>query len=232
MPKNINIQIFITLILLLATIVFFQWSNVDIFVQNRFYDFATQSWLIDKQEPIMRFFLYRGLKIALVLFAVSILFSLWFFRKKSFVREYKRGLLIVLLSMMLVPATIGTLKTTTKVPCPHDIVHYGGSYPDVKVLDVYPKDFLHKSNVRCWPAGHASGGFALMSLYFLFKNPKNKKRALIVAIIIGWIMGLYKMLLGDHFLSHTIVTMLLSWLLILIIVKIVYYKDALPQKVA
>ncbi|MEJ2495894.1 MAG: phosphatase PAP2 family protein [Sulfurovaceae bacterium] len=161
MLKNINIQIFITLILLIATIVFFQWSNVDIFVQNRFYDFAT-----------------------------------------------------------------------TKVPCPHDIVHYGGSYPDVKVLDAYPKDFLHKSNVRCWPAGHASGGFALMSLYFLFKTPKNKKRALIVAIVIGWIMGLYKMLLGDHYLSHTIVTMLLSWLLILIVVKIVYRKDKSLEKVA
>ncbi|MEJ2489584.1 MAG: phosphatase PAP2 family protein, partial [Sulfurovaceae bacterium] len=148
------------------------------------------------------------------------------------VKEYKRGLLIVLLSMMLVPATVGTLKTTTKVPCPHDIVHYGGSYPDVKVLDAYPKDFLHKSNVRCWPAGHASGGFALMSLYFLFKTPKNKKRALIVAIVIGWIMGLYKMLLGDHYLSHTIVTMLLSWLLILIVVKIVYRKDKSLEKVA
>ncbi len=232
MPKNINIQIFITLILLIATITFFQWSRADIALQDFFYDFATQSWLIDKQEPIMRFFLYRGLKIVLVLFAVSILFSLWFFRKKRFIKEYRKGLIVVLLSMMLVPATVGTLKTTTKVPCPHDIVHYGGSYPDVKVLDAYPKDFLHKSNVRCWPAGHASGGFALMSLYFLFKTPKNKKRALIVAIVIGWIMGLYKMLLGDHYLSHTIVTMLLSWLLILIVVKIVYRKDKLLEKVA
>jgi len=38
------------------------------------------------------------------------------------------------------------------------------------------------SQQRCFPAGHASGG--------------------------------YKMLIGDHFLSHTITTMLLAWLII------------------
>ncbi len=33
-------------------------------------------------------------------------------------------------------------------------------------------------------------------------------------------MGLYKMFVGDHFLSHTIITMVLSWLIILLIVKL------------
>ena len=37
-------------------------------------------------------------------------------------------------------------------------------------------------------------------------------------------MGTYKMLLGDHFLSHTIITMLMAWLTILIIVKFVQNK--------
>ncbi len=231
MPKNINIQISITLILLIATIAFFQWSDVDIFVQNRFYDFEMHRWLIDKKEPILRFFLYSGAKILLIVFGLSILSMLIFFRKKSFVREYKKGLLIVLLSMMIVPATVGALKSTTHTPCPHDIMYYNGTFPNVKVFDTYPESFLQKSKARCWPAGHASGGFDLMALYFLFKKPKNKRRALITAIIIGWVMGLYKMILGDHFLSHTVVTMVLSWLLILIIVKIVYYKDTLPQKV-
>lgn len=33
------------------------------------------------------------------------------------------------------------------------------------------------------------------------------------------------MLLGDHFLSHTLVTMFLSWIIILIIVKIIKGKE-------
>lgn len=232
MPKNINIQIFITFILLIATIAFFQWSDTDIVIQNLFYDFEMKSWLIDKKEPILRLFLYSGLKIVLIIFGLSILSVLLFFRKKSFVQEYKKGLIIVLASMILVPVAIGTLKATTNTPCPHDIKHFYGTYPAVKVLDIYPKDFLQKSKARCWPAGHASGGFALMSLFFLFKSPRNRKKALIVALFIGWTMGLYKMLLGDHFLSHTIVTMLLSWLLILIVVKIVFRGDASLDKLA
>ena len=59
-----------------------------------------------------------------------------------------------------------------------------------------------------------------MALFFLFKTPKNQKRALSVALVIAWSMGLYKILLGDHFLSHTIITMIMAWLIILIIVKL------------
>ena len=33
------------------------------------------------------------------------------------------------------------------------------------------------------------------------------------------------MLLGDHFLSHTIITMLLAWIIILIIVKFISFKQ-------
>ena len=60
-----------------------------------------------------------------------------------------------------------------------------------------------------------------MSLYFLFFAQKNKKIALIVAISIGWIIGSYKMIIGDHFFSHTLITMIISWLIILIIVRVV-----------
>ena len=55
-----------------------------------------------------------------------------------------------------------------------------------------------------------------MSLFFLFKKRKYQIRALIFALAIGWSMGIYKMLIGDHFLSHTIITMLIAWLIILI----------------
>lgn len=60
-------------------------------------------------------------------------------------------------------------------------------------------------------------GFSLMALYFLFKNPRNQKIALTFGITIGVLTGGYKILVGDHFLSHTLVTMILAWLVILIV---------------
>ena len=60
-----------------------------------------------------------------------------------------------------------------------------------------------------------------MSLFFLFRRKRAKYAALSAALAIGWSMGIYKMMLGDHFFSHTMITMLLAWLIILIVVKTV-----------
>lgn len=219
--KLINKQIFITFSLLIFVIVLFQFTNLDIFIQSYFYNFETKIWLIDKDELILKLLLYDGLKNLLILFAVGILFTLIFFRKNRIIQEYKKGLLIVLLSAIFIPLIVGSLKAITNTPCPCNIVHFGGTYPDIKVFDSYPKDFIQTSKIKCWPAGHASGGFALMALFFLFKTPSNRKKALIGGLIVGLSMGTYKMLLGDHFFSHTIITMLISWIIILVIVKFI-----------
>ena len=223
--ENLNKQLIISTFLLIFVIGFFQFTNIDIIIQNYFYNFETKSWLIDKDEPILKLFLYDGLKQGLIIFGVFILILLIFFRKKEFVKEYKKGLIILLLSSIFVPTIVGSLKAITNTPCPCNIEHFGGEYPDIKVLDKYPEDFIQKSKAKCWPAGHASGGFALMALFFFFKNPRNQFFGLIGAITLGWSMGTYKMLLGDHFLSHTIITMILAWIIILTIVKLTQLKE-------
>ena len=223
MQRN-NKQIVITILLLVFVITLFQFTNLDIFIQSFFYDFETKSSIIDKNEPILKFLLYDGLKNLLLLFGALILLSLIFLRKKSLIQKYKKGLIIVLLSAIFVPLIIGSLKAISNTPCPCNIVYFNGTYPDVKVFDSYPKEFIQTSKAKCWPAGHSSGGFAIMALFFLFKNPINQKLALGAALMVGWSMGTYKMLLGDHFLSHTIITMLIAWLIILIIVKFVQNK--------
>lgn len=225
MLKNLNKHILITAILLISVIAIFQFTDLDIFIQSFFYNFDTKNWLIDKDEPILKFFFYDGIKNLLILFAVNILIFLIFLRKKELIQEYKKGLIIVLLSAIFVPVIIGSLKAISNTPCPCNIVNFNGTYPETKVFDSYPKGFIQTSKAKCWPAGHASGGFALMALFFLFKTPKNQKRALVVALVIAWSMGLYKMLLGDHFLSHTIITMIMAWLIILIIVKSMQFKQ-------
>jgi membrane-associated PAP2 superfamily phosphatase len=218
MQEN-NKQILITTICLVVVIALFQFTELDIYIQSFFYDFDAKSWLINKNEPILKFFLYDGLKNLLLIIGGLILISLIFLKNHTLVKEYKKGLIIVLLSAIFVPLIIGSLKAISNTPCPCNIVHFNGTYPNLKVFDHYPKDFQQRSKIRCWPAGHASGGFALMALFFLFKTPINQRKGLVCGLVVGWSMGTYKMLLGDHFLSHTIITMLMAWLIILLIVK-------------
>ncbi|WP_373069635.1 phosphatase PAP2 family protein [Sulfurimonas sp.] len=201
--------------------VIFEVTDLDYIIQDLFYDFSTKKWILDRNEYILELIFYSGIKKVLVLFAAGILISLTFFYKTSFVKKYKKGLLVVMLSAIFIPLTVGVLKKITNTPCPKNIERYNGNYPNVKVFDAYPKIFKQECKIRCWPAGHASGGFALLSLYFLFKNLKNKKYALLFGLLVGWSMGIYKMLIGDHFMSHTLVTMFLAWIIILSIDKVV-----------
>jgi len=210
-------QLILITLLLLFTILLFEWTAIDIALQDYFYHFETQQWLIDKDNQILRLIFYDGIKKVFILFVFFVLIALLFFRKTKIVQEYKQGLLIVLLSCLIVPLVVSGLKASTNIPCPKDINHYNGKYPYVTVFSSYPKDFQQQGKIKCFPAGHASGGFALLSLVFLFKRKRNKIIALISVMILSLSIGTYKMLIGDHFISHTLVTMLLAWLLILLI---------------
>ncbi|TKI71121.1 phosphatase PAP2 family protein [Sulfurimonas crateris] len=217
-----NRQIIVTIFCLFALFLLFEFTNIDVFVQEFFYDEVIQKWLLSHQKgSLLDTLFYTGIKKVIIVFGVFILFLYLYSFKDSVqtLKEYRRGLLTVWLSIAVVPLVVGALKAISNVPCPCDFEHFGGGYPYIRVLDAMPQEIVKK--FKCYPAGHASGGFALMSLFFLFKEPKNRYIALVTAITIGWSMGLYKMLIGHHYLSHTVITMVLAWLLILLIYKIV-----------
>ncbi len=215
-------HIFITSVVLLLSITLFEYSDLDLWLQNFFYNFETGQWLLDRDEAITKFLFYDGIKKVIIAFVLLSLIGSLLFRNSRFVKNNKAGLSIVFLSAMIVPLTVGALKATTNVPCPKDLEYYGGSYPHITLLTPYPESFSQTENIRCYPAGHASGGFALLSLVFLFRKKRNKVIAAVTVLSVAWTMGAYKMLIGDHFLSHTVVTMILAWLIILIIAKGVY----------
>ncbi len=217
----LNKWLIITSIILFASMFLFEMTNIDLMIQKYFYDSNLNEWIINRNNAVLKFIFYDGIKIGLIIFAAAILISLIIFRKKQFIQDYKRGLLIVVISAVAVPSVIGGLKMVTNTPCPKNIVDFNGCYPYVKVFDSYPSDFYQKEKIECFPAGHASGGFALLSLFFVFKSSKNRKLALLSSMTVGWSMGIYKMLIGDHFFSHTFITMILAWLTILIAVRFV-----------
>ena len=219
---TLNRQIVLVSLILAAVILFFGMTDIDIDVQDLFYNYSTHKWILDGSLQPYKFIFYDGIKKFLIAIAVLFLLALVFFWKTKIVREYKRGMVILILSAILVPSIVGGLKKETNMPCPKDEMHYGGIYPRTAVWQEYSKEFTltHKRS-KCWPAGHASGGFALFSLFFLFKKRRNKIAGLITGFIVGWSMGLYKMIIGDHFFSHTVITMILAWLIILLIVKFV-----------
>jgi len=217
---NLNKQIIITTFLLVGAIIFFGITDIDFEIQNYLYNFKNHHWILNRELEPYKFIFYDGIKKLLIFIALSFLFVFIFFTKTK-LKEYRKGILVVILSAIFIPLVVNGLKKATNMPCPKNEIHYGGKMIRTAVWQSYPKPYSKMPRIACWPAGHASGGFALMSLYFLFKRRKNKILALIVGIALGWIMGIYKMMIGDHFFSHNVITMLLAWLIILIIAKII-----------
>ncbi len=215
-----NKHIAIVFLLLVGVIVFFGIYDVDILIEDYLYNFDTKTFVVRADEQPYRAIFYDGAKKFVIFIGVTALFALLGSWKFERLKPYRRGLLIVVFSAILIPSVVGQLKATTNMPCPEDEIRYNGSYPRTAVWECYADDFeLKNDRIKCWPAGHASGGFALMSLFFLFQKRKNRFIALGVAVVVGWSMGLYKMMTGDHFFSHTLITMLLSWLIIIIVAR-------------
>ena len=217
---NSSRQILYAALGLLVCLLVFEVTPLDLWVQQFFFDVSTQQWLWSGTEPLSRLLLYDGIKKLLVVFALILLISLFCCRYSVTLHRYRSGIRIVLLSLLLVPLSVSALKANTNVACPRALAGFSGKLPYVGVLEPYPAGQQPPHRQRCFPAGHASGGFALLSLFFLFKSNRNRKGALAFALVIGWLMGGYKMLIGDHFLSHTLVSMLLAWLIINAIVKV------------
>ena len=205
---------------LVAAIALFEWTNLDLWVQDRLFNIETGQWLVDRNAALLRLAFYTGIKGAIIAFGVTLLalYGLTFSKNRAGeagLSGLRRRYLIVILSVIVVPLTIAELKATTNIYCPSQIARYGGDRPYIKLFESYPADCNTCDSGRCFPAGHASGGFALMALYYLFEKKSHRLAGLGVGLGLGWAMGGYQMMKGAHFLSHTVVTMIAAWLMIL-----------------
>ncbi len=120
----------------------------------------------------------------------------------------------VLVSVLLATLAVSTLKAVTNVDCPWDLVRYGGDHRWIGLFDARPGEW---SRARCFPAGHASAGYAWLSLYFaaLQSAPRLRWVALGTALAAGLVFGLGQQLRGAHFASHDVASALVCWLVAL-----------------
>ncbi len=196
--------------LLVAVMALAEFTSLDLAVQDRFYDFAAQRWAVDRDAPGPRFWFYDAPKVAIIALGVGVLVL------AAGPARWRRGIdrrawWVALATLATVPALIGAGKSLTNTFCPSEIRRYGGDVPYVKVCSPYPEDDRPARRGRCFPAGHASGGFALLGLIGLARTRRGRWTALAVAMGVGGAMGIYQMAKGAHYLSHTLVTMLVAW---------------------
>lgn len=202
---------------LAAFLVLAEFTGLDLFVQDWFYDFTARRWLVDGNEPLGRLLFYTAPKFAVIATGATLLLlatgpARW--RVRAAVD--RRSLVVAVLTLATLPALAGLGKNFTNVFCPSEVRRYGGNVPYVKLCSPYPEDDRPPGRGHCFPAGHASGGFALLGLAWLRATPRWRRGVLALGLGLGWWMGGYQMLKGAHYLSHTVTTMLLAWIVAVI----------------
>lgn len=214
--RNKILGLAVTLLLLAGAFALFQFTDLDIRVQDHCYDFEKHRWLVEKQNTVLRILLYSGPKVVLGIVAgVAVVWLLLPVRwRPKPLRQFQlpwpaRRVWFALICLAAIPATIGLMKARSDLYCPWSIDRYGGDRPHLHFFDALPANYPPDCG-RCFPAGHASGGFALLGLYYLSESRRGRWLGLTIGLSAGWAMGVYQMLKGAHFLSHTIVTMLIA----------------------
>lgn len=192
--------------------------------------FQHGAWLLSRSfHNEYTLLLYTGPKILIGLiggvFFLLFLASVFSNRFKARLRAWREPALLVALSIILVPLLAATLKAVSGVHSPVDMLPYGGRHPHTGLLE-HLWLFGKTAGGRSFPAGHASGGFALMALYSLPLKKGLRTWLSGFGFFAGWGMGLYQMARGEHFLSHTLTTLFLALAVITCLARLLSLSEA------
>lgn len=198
-PKHI-LSLATCLLLIGLVLLAEQWTDFDIQLQHFFYDFNTDQWLITRaMHRNWGWPLYGGYKKILACFGI-VCALFWF--SGLMIRYstcFRQAMLKIMLALILIPLLVSTLKIVTHVYGPRELQLYGGTVPYVRLCEAYPSTYSGPSNGRFFPAGHASGGFALMALAFCLPSPGTPRTGLCCGLFLGWLGGFHQIIRGEHF---------------------------------
>ena len=195
--------------LFLFTVIIYELYDFDLIVADWLYALEGNQWLL-RSHYITKIVLHDRAqdlsKLIGVLFLILAILS-HFIQRLS---PYKKGLWLLFITFAVSAALVAIGKAISHVDCPWDLQRYGGTRPYLRNFDTHPGTYKFG---RCFPSGHASGGYGLVGIYFFLLHylPKWKWLGLGAAIFIGLIYGFTQQLRGGHFLSHDIWTFYICW---------------------
>jgi membrane-associated PAP2 superfamily phosphatase len=137
-------------------------------------------------------------------------------------RSWRRILVFLTLAIALAPLSVTAGKAASARHCPWDIDEFGGLVPYARMFEPIAPSV--KAG-HCFPAGHASTGFALMAFYFAayaLGMRKAAAAALATGIAAGLVLGTGRVLQGAHFASHVAWSGLLCWAVMVTLYVLVF----------
>jgi len=142
---------------------------------------------------------------------LTLLFAIALSHLSQAVRLYRKGLYYVLVSALITVAIVNLMKEVSALDCPWDLARYGG---EKAYLSLFDERLAGQSPGACFPAGHASGAYCWLGLFFLARHfwPRWRFEVLGGVLALGVVFGIAQQLRGAHFISHDLWTLYISWM--------------------
>ncbi|MBT3178300.1 MAG: phosphatase PAP2 family protein [Desulfobacula sp.] len=209
------------LLLILFGIVL-EYSGFDIWWIKHFYDDQSRSW------PFRGHWLFdtvihdwgRYFNICMAALWLICFVSTFFIAK---FKKHKKILVYFLTASLAGPLIVGIGKHSTHIFTPWELEIFSGTLPYIRLFDSVP---IGAPIGEAFPAGHASGGYAYFSLYFLLLHIGSpyKKYGFFFGLGLGLIFGIGQQVRGAHFPSHDLFSMVICWYATLIFYYLFYPK--------
>jgi len=208
--------------------VFTEYSGLDLWLGRHFYDQSLGLWPYRKHW-LTEDLLHRGGRYLVVAMAVAVLALLIgsFFREG--LKPYRKDFAFILVAGLSGPAIVGLLKSLTHIYTPWTLQIFGGERPYIRIFDHVP---ANSSVGHAFPAAHASGGFAWISVFFVLRRRGIKRYRLSLALPLGLgiLFGFAQQIRGAHFLSHDLFSLGICWLCAALWSRL-FYTGNLPPEV-
>lgn len=152
---------------------------------------------------------HEGARTLAWLVVLALAVGIW--RPWGALRQLPRDRRVQLVVAALIALTVMSLmKRLSTTSCPWDLAEFGGIAPYVSH---WAWGRVDGGGGHCFPAGHASAGFAFVGAYFAFAHhlPRTARRWLAGALVAGLVLGLAQQVRGAHYMSHTLWTAWLCW---------------------
>lgn len=225
--KRILIEISSLLFLFFGLFFLVYHSQFELSLERNFFSLSS-GWMFRDNFYLEKIFHKGGVKFILVILLSLIIFFFATVKNKKR-RQLNSFLLFNIVAILMTIIFVNLLKKFSAPPCPWYVQQFGGKFYSPTMLEIFSSTLPH---FNCFPAGHSSGGFAFISLYFgySFVYEKRKPILLIPGIILGAMFGFTQQLRGAHFLSHDIATICISLLSSLLTLLILKKRDASNEK--
>lgn len=199
------------LLIYISAMLLLDVGNGDLWFASQLYRLEGYQWSL-QQHWLFEGLLHQGArKINYIFCVIVLLLTIYYIINYQRFPSRANSYLTLSLSLLCSFILVAYLKAITNVACPWDLALFGGTEPYIHLLQKKPSYLPYN---QCFPAGHASVGYAWVALYYFFRQqcPRCRFYGLAIGLVVGLVLGFTQQIRGAHFLSHDLTTLVLCLL--------------------